>query len=138
MKAILSKLGFHPEKLESEGATHQQMVQSVEQEPNNQLTEANVLEMNKPIKGILNDHDQVDVYTFNMSSPQNIELSASNEQNIGMTWVLYHKSDLQNYVAYGQNDGNVIKGTYRAKPGKYYLYVYKYENRNGAYTLHLK
>ncbi|MFY0144240.1 S8 family peptidase [Bacillus cytotoxicus] len=138
LKAILSKLGFHPEKLESEGATHQQMVQSVEQEPNNQLTEANVLEMNKPIKGNLNDHDQVDVYTFNMSSPQNIELSASNEQNIGMTWVLYHESDLQNYVAYGQNDGNVIKGTYRAKPGKYYLYVYKYENRNGAYTLHLK
>ncbi|MDM5153353.1 hypothetical protein QUF88_05650 [Bacillus sp. DX1.1] len=39
--------------------------------------------------------------------------------------MLHHESDMQNYVAYGQTDGNMIKGKYIAKPGKYYLYVYK-------------
>ncbi len=55
-----------------------------------------------------------------------------------MTWVLHHESDLNNYVAYGENEGNVVKGTYNAKPGKYYLYVYKYENKDGSYVLNIK
>ena len=54
-----------------------------------------------------------------------------------MTWVLHHESDLNNYVAYGENEGNVVKGTYNAKPGKYYLYVYKYENTDGSYVLNI-
>lgn len=40
-----------------------------------------------------------------------------------MTWVLLHESDMQNYASYGQEDGNVIKGKFTAKPGKYYLYI---------------
>lgn len=43
--------------------------------------------------------------------------------------------NLRNYVAYGQNDGNVIRGKYVGKPGEYYLYIYKYEN--GTYLLNV-
>ena len=52
-----------------------------------------------------------------------------NEQNIGMTWVLYHESDMQNYVAcVGEDEGNT-KGKFVAKPGKYYLNVYKFDDK---------
>ncbi|PGA48197.1 hypothetical protein COL84_29895 [Bacillus pseudomycoides] len=100
--------------------------------------QANILDVNATIKGNLNDNDNVDVYTFNVSSQRNIDISLLNENEIGMTWTLHHESDLQNYVAYGQNDGNMIKGKYEAKPGKYYLHVYKYENKNGSYVLNVK
>ena len=90
------------------------------------------------MKGTLHNSDRVDVFTFQIDSPENITISLLNEQNIGMTWVLHHESDLNNYVAYGENEGNVVKGTYHAKPGKYYLYVYKYENKDGSYVLNIK
>ncbi|MDM5187005.1 hypothetical protein QUF99_06515 [Bacillus sp. DX4.1] len=51
---------------------------------------------------------------------------------------IHHESDMQNYVAYGQTDGNMIKGKYIVKPGKYYLYVYKFDNGNGAYSIKVK
>lgn len=42
---------------------------------------------------------------------------------------------MQNYVACGEDEGNVIKGKYVAKPVKYYLNVYKFDDKNGGYTL---
>ena len=132
LKAILSKLGFQPNGEDSASKQPQ------EQEPNNQHIQANPLTFNTTIEGNLNDDDNVDVYTFTVNSPQNIDISLLNEKQIGMTWTLYHESDLQNFVAYGQNESNIIKGKYNAKPGKYYLYVYKYENNNGSYVLNLK
>jgi microbial collagenase len=46
-----------------------------------------------------------------------------------MTWVLYHESDMQHYVACGEDEGNVIKEKYTAKPGEYYLNVYKFDDK---------
>ncbi|PED06130.1 S8 family peptidase [Bacillus pseudomycoides] len=143
LKAILSNLGFKSNGSDSESKPepkpeHPQTGQITEQEPNNQSMQANILDVNATIKGNLNDNDNVDVYTFNVSSQRNIDISLLNENEIGMTWTLHHESDLQNYVAYGQNDGNMIKGKYEAKPGKYYLHVYKYENKNGSYVLNVK
>ncbi|KFN02275.1 PKD domain-containing protein [Bacillus clarus] len=109
-----------------------------ESEPNNRPEEANRISLNTFIKGNLIDGDHTDVYTFNIASPKDIDISVMNENGIGMTWVLRHESDMQNYATYGQNDGNYIKGQLKAKPGKYYLYVYKYDNGNGAYSLSLK
>ena len=55
-----------------------------------------------------------------------------------MTWVPHHESDMQNYAAYGQANGNHIEAKMNAKPGKYYLYVYKYDNGDGTYKLSIK
>ena len=33
-----------------------------------------------------------------------------------MTWVLHHESDMQNYAAYGQANGNHIEANFNAKP----------------------
>lgn len=132
LKAILLKLGFQPNGEDSASKNPR------EQEPNNQHIQANPLNFNTTIEGNLNDNDKVDIYTFTVNSPQNINISVVNEKQIGMTWTLYHESDLENMVAYGQNKSNVITGEYNAKPGKYYLHVYKYENKNGSYVLNVK
>ncbi|MFV5915466.1 PKD domain-containing protein, partial [Bacillus cereus] len=100
--------------------------------------EEKVLPFNTLVKGNLITPDQTDVYTFNVTDPKEVDISVVNEQNIGMTWVLYHESDMQNYVACGEDEGNVIKGKFTAKPGKYYLNVYKFDDKNGEYSLLVK
>ncbi|WP_017149860.1 collagenase ColA [Bacillus bingmayongensis] len=100
--------------------------------------EAKIIPFNTLVNGNLNTSNQTDVYMFEVKSPKEVDISVINEQQIGMTWVLHHESDMQNYVAYGQADGSVIKGKYQAKTGKYYLYVYKFNNENGAYSLLVK
>ncbi|GAB6507552.1 hypothetical protein bcgnr5369_68270 [Bacillus cereus] len=42
---------------------------------------------------------------------------------------------MQNYVACGEDEGNTIKGKFVAKPGKYYLNVHKFDDKNGEYSL---
>lgn len=51
------------------------------------------------------------------------------------SWVLLHESDMQNCAFYGQEDGNIIEGKFTAEPGKYYLYIYKFDNEDGTYTV---
>ncbi|PYE92665.1 S8 family serine peptidase [Bacillus sp. 196mf] len=133
LKSILVNLGYEQRK--PNGGNE---LQVTENEPNNEPRQANKVNFHTPVKGTLHNSDRVDVFTFQIDSPENINISLLNEQNIGMTWVLHHESDLNNYVAYGENEGNVVKGTYNAKPGKYYLYVYKYENKDGSYVLNIK
>ncbi|MCU4730514.1 S8 family serine peptidase [Bacillus cereus] len=133
LKSILVNLGYEQRK--PNGGNE---LQVTENEPNNEPRQANKVNFHTPVKGTLHNSDRVDVFTFQIDSPENINISLLNEQNIGMTWVLHHELDLNNYVAYGENEGNVVKGTYNAKPGKYYLYVYKYENKDGSYVLNIK
>ncbi|EJV60894.1 hypothetical protein IEO_03335 [Bacillus wiedmannii] len=133
LKSILVNLGY--EQREPNGGNE---LQVTENEPNNERRQANKVNFHTPMKGTLHNRDKVDVFTFQIDSPENINISLLNEQNIGMTWVLHLESDLNNYVAHGENEGNVVKGTYNAKPGKYYLYVYKYENKDGSYILNIK
>lgn len=114
LKSILVNLGYEQRK--PNGGNE---LQVTENEPNNEPRQANKVNFHTPVKGMLHNSDRVDVFTFQIDSPENINISLLNEQNIGMTWVLHHESDLNNYVAYGENEGNVVKGTYNAKPGKY-------------------
>ncbi|MGW5983064.1 S8 family peptidase [Bacillus mycoides] len=133
LKSILVNLGY--ERRKPNGGNE---LQVTENEPNNEPRQANKINFHTPMKGTLHNRDNVDVFTFQIDSPETINISLLNEKNIGMTWVLHHESDVNNYVAYGENEGNVVKGTYNAKPGKYYLYVYKYENKDGSYVLNIK
>jgi microbial collagenase len=71
-----------------------------------------------------------------VAEPRNLHIAVQNENKIGMAWVLHHESNLQQYVAYGKEQGDsIIERSYQAKPGIYYLYVYKYTNQNGTYQL---
>jgi microbial collagenase len=109
-----------------------------ERESNNSPQEANALSLNKVMRGQLVGDDHTDVYTFDITAQKELDISVMNEYGIGMTWILHHESDMRNFAAYGAADGNVIKGKHTAKPGRYYLYVYKFDNGNGTYAVNVK
>ncbi|MES1052541.1 collagenase [Bacillus thuringiensis] len=109
---------------------------AVEKEPNNSFDTANPLSLNTLLRGSLSDQDQVDRFVIDVKEPKDLQITVTNEQNLGMNWVLHHESDLNNYVAYAtKNEGNELFGKYFAQPGKYYLVVYKYNDGAGNYTV---
>ena len=111
----------------------------VEKEPNNEFNTANPLSLNTLLRGSLSDQDQVDRFVIDVKDPKDLQITVANEQNIGLNWVLYTESDLNNYAAYPTKiDGNKLLGNYNAKPGKYYLSVYKYSGGTGNYTVQVK
>ncbi|SFD59323.1 microbial collagenase [Bacillus sp. 491mf] len=112
---------------------------TVEKEPNNEFNTANPLSLNMLLRGSLSDQDQVDRFVIDVKDPKDLQITVTNEQNIGLNWVLYSESDLNNYAAYPtKRDGNKLLGNYNAKPGKYYLSVYKYGGGTGNYTVLVK
>ncbi|MBF7150031.1 collagenase ColA [Bacillus toyonensis] len=101
--------------------------------------EAKVLSFNKLSKGNMDKSNMAYMYTFNVTSPKEVDISVIDEQGIGVNWDVYHESDLGNPVITGQADGNNIKGKFEAKPGKYYLVsFFDQENRKGTYSLLVK
>ncbi|PEA06988.1 collagenase [Bacillus cereus] len=112
---------------------------AVEKEPNNSFDTANPLLLNTILRGNLSDQDQVDRFVIDVKDPKDLQITVTNEQNLGLNWVLYSESDLNNYVTYAtKHDGNKLLGNYNAKPGKYYLSVYKYGGGAGNYTVEVK
>ncbi|MEH7461714.1 collagenase [Bacillus thuringiensis] len=112
---------------------------TVEKEPNNSFNTANPLALNTLLRGSLSDQDLTDRFVIDVKDPKDLQITVTNEQNLGMNWVLYSESDLNNYAAYAtKRDGNKIIGNYNAKPGKYYLSVYKYSGGTGNYTVEVK
>ncbi|PEI96357.1 collagenase [Bacillus pseudomycoides] len=112
---------------------------TVEKEPNDTFDKANPLPLNTLLRGNLSDQDQVDRFVIDVKDPKDLQITVTNEQNLGLNWVLYSESDLNNYAAYAtKRDGNKLLGNYNAKPGKYYLSVYKYGGGTGNYTVEVK
>ncbi|MEH7460061.1 collagenase ColA [Bacillus sp. JJ1127] len=112
---------------------------SIEKEPNNTFDTANPLSLNTLLRGSLSDQDQVDRFVIDVKTAKDLQITVTNEQNLGMNWVLYSESDLNNYAAYTtKRDGNKLLGNYYANPGKYYLSVYKYGGGTGSYTIEVK
>nr|WP_035436129.1 collagenase [Bacillus sp. UNC322MFChir4.1] len=113
-----------------------------EKEPNDRPEQANVIPFNTLLKGSLESEDSKDIYTFNVSSPKEMDILVKNKDNINMMWVLFHESDMKNYVAAerpdGSSDGTILKGKFTAKPGKYYLYVYAPGFGTGTYSVKVK
>ncbi|WP_243526254.1 collagenase ColA [Bacillus pseudomycoides] len=101
--------------------------------------EAKVLSFNKLSKGNMDRPNMAYMYTFNVTSPKEVDISFIDEQGIGIKWDVYHESDLGNPVITGQADGNNMKGKFEAKPGKYYVVAFfEEENRKGTYSLLVK
>ncbi|MDC2863710.1 collagenase ColA [Bacillus sp. BP-3] len=101
--------------------------------------EAKVLSFNKLSKGNMDRPNMAYMYTFNVTSPKEVDISFIDEQGIGINWDVYHESDLGNPVITGQADGNNIKGKFEAKPGKYYIVAFfDKENAKGTYSLLVK
>jgi len=108
---------------------------ATETEPNSRFEQANVIPFNTLLKGSFKDEDYTDIYTFNVSSPKEIDISVINEDKINMTWALVHESDLRKTIAGGKPNGNTCIEKVAVKPGKYYLCVYTHRPEMGTYAI---
>ncbi|PEA55746.1 collagenase [Bacillus pseudomycoides] len=107
--------------------------------PGHGFDSAKAIRFNKLFKGNMDMSNMAYMYTFNVTSPKEVDISVIDEHVIGIKWDLFHESDLGNPVITGQADGNNIKGKFEAKPGKYYLVAFFEEgNKNGTYSLLIK
>ncbi|GAA0070485.1 collagenase ColA [Clostridium sardiniense] len=123
--------------LTDKGQEQQEFIKEVEK--NDEFKSAMKVSNNSKILGNLNGEDIKDIYSFDVKDSSDLNILVENSNNIGMNWILYSADDLNNYVTYAKEDGNKLSNTYKAKPGKYYLCVYKYENSDsGSYKLQIK
>jgi microbial collagenase len=111
---------------------------SVEKEPNNSFKTANKLQLNQLLRASLGNGDTSDYFEINVETAKNLQINVTNENNIGINWVLYSEADLNNYITYAQPQGNKLVGSYYTYPGKYYLHVYQYGGGTGNYTVEVK
>jgi microbial collagenase len=100
---------------------------------------AKAIRFNKLFKGSMDMPNMAYMYTFEVTSPKEVDISVIDEQGIGIGWNLIRGTDMEHPVAEGQVDGNNIKGKIELEPGKYYLVMFfSEENRNGTYSLLVK
>lgn len=110
----------------------------MEIESNNRFEKANQIEFNQIVKGNLNGSDNKDIFTFDLREDKDIHIELKKFNDIGLNWILYNEKDLKNYVSYANLENGVYKNTFKAAKGKYYLCVYKYDNKDGNYELIVK
>ncbi|SFJ97763.1 microbial collagenase [Bacillus sp. 71mf] len=111
---------------------------ATETEPNDRVEQANVIPFNTLLKGSFKEENYTDIYTFNVSSPKEMEISVINEGKINMIWSLVHESALRTTIAGEKSNGNTCREKIAVKPGKYYLYVYATNSEDGTYAVKVK
>jgi microbial collagenase len=109
-----------------------------EKENNDSFQNANEIRLDTPLIGSLDDKDTKDIYSFEVNETKELDIKLNNLNNLGLTWTLYKDSDLNNYIGYGAQSGSLISNKIKVTPGKYYLYVYKYNQGNGSYSVVVK
>ncbi|MEG2740307.1 collagenase [Clostridium sp.] len=122
--------------LTDKGEDQQKYIKEVEK--NDEFETSMKVSNNSKISASLNGEDIKDVYSFDVTNTSDLNILVDNSNSIGMNWILYSEDDLDNYITYAKQDGNKLFNTYKAKPGKYYLCVYKYDSSdNGNYKLQI-
>lgn len=120
------------------GETVEQKPLIKEVEDNNSFDMANLMAINSRLDAELGGKDSKDIFCFNVDSEKEINISTNAANGLGMSWKVYHESDLNNYIEYPKNVvGQNASTTFTAKPGKYYIEVYNYSGQ-GTYQLSVK
>ncbi|MGR6001726.1 hypothetical protein ACT7C7_29600 [Bacillus cereus] len=102
-------------------------------EPNESIQDATPLPFRTNFIGHFDANNSLDIYQLNVQSPNKLVIEVINQHQIQMNWVLYHEKNLKNPVAYAKFQGQRLFEMYAVQPGKYYLYVYSYDNQSGGY-----
>ncbi|OQR53305.1 collagenase [Bacillus sp. CDB3] len=105
----------------------------VSKEPNDSIQNATPLLFHTSFMGRLDSKNSLDIYQLDVQSLNKLSIDITNQNQIQMNWILYSEKDLKNPVVYATFQGQQLMGSYTAQPGKYYLYVYSYDNRPGGY-----
>lgn len=105
----------------------------VSKEPNESIKNATALPLHTNFIGTFDAKNTLDIYQLDVQELKNLTIQITNQNKIQMNWILYHENDLKTPVTYATFQGQNLVGSYRAQPGKYYLYVYSYDKNPGGY-----
>ncbi|MDA1775247.1 collagenase [Bacillus cereus] len=105
----------------------------VSKEPNDSIKNATELPLHTNFKGTFDAKNTLDIYQLDVQELKNLTLQITNQNKIQMNGILYHENDLKTPVTYATFQGQNLVGSYRAQPGKYYLYVYSYDKNPVGY-----
>lgn len=94
-----------------------------EAEPNNSFETANSITLGNVVTGSLSKEDTIDVFAFEVKYPKTIDIVLDNLDGNGINWLLYKSTDLNNYIAYPNVENNLLKNSYNADAGLYYIYI---------------
>lgn len=109
-----------------------------ESENNNTYETAMNIDNIKKISASLDKEDDIDIYEINLDKETELNIVLENNENLDVNWLLYSSSNLTNYVDYAKRENMNLQSTYMAKPGKYYVAVYKYnKDSKGNYKLNI-
>lgn len=113
----------------------------VDREPNDTWKTAIRLDdTGKTISGKVSHTDALDIYRFDAKQVGEWMIELESAQTRGVTWVLFHESDPDNYKAYPTKMvGNSLAGSIVvSEPGIYYLHVYAVADGDQSYRLSVK
>ena len=107
-----------------------------ETESNGSSEEANGPAGNeKGISGVITNTQDKDWFYFDLVNDGSVKIEFDNATG-GATFVLYHESDISNYVAWAtHSQGSVEYTNYSGAKGRYYIKIYSYNSGEKAYSL---
>lgn len=109
-----------------------------ETEPNNNINNANVLQINSKLLGSFNEQDSTDKFYLDTISSGEINIKVIVSGDAEVNWVLYKESNPDTYLAYPENSGNVLEGSFNASSGRYYMNVYKISGSDADYSIEIQ
>nr|WP_270474943.1 collagenase [Clostridium cochlearium] len=113
-------------------------IQTREIEDNNSFEKANKISLNSDIFGETSKNDYADMYTFNVSEEREVNIELTKLDNGKLNWIVYNEDNLKQYIAYAKEHKDTMSNKFIAKPGKYYLYVYRINENGGKYKVSIK
>ncbi|MCD3244932.1 collagenase [Clostridium botulinum C] len=113
-------------------------IQTKEVEDNNSFEKANKVILNSNIIGETNKNDYADIYTFNVLDEKEVNIKLTKLNNAKLNWVVYNADNLKEYVSYAKDYEDTMINKFIAKPGKYYLYVYRVDENGGKYKISIR
>lgn len=110
-----------------------------EKESNDTFEEANSIALDNTYLGTFDNEDNKDIFEFEVTEASTININLENINKTGLSWNLYSANDTKNYLSYPtQRTGNELNGKVDiTTPGKYYVTVYRYDNKAGKYSLNI-
>lgn len=113
-------------------------IQTKEIEDNNSFEKANKVILNSNIIGETTKNDYADIYTFNVLDEKEVNIKLTKLNNAKLNWVVYNADNLKEYVSYAKDYEDTMINKFTAKPGKYYLYVYRVDENGGKYKISIR
>jgi len=113
-------------------------VETKEIEDNNSFEKANKIVLNSTMVGETSKNDYGDMYSFDVADEKEVNIELKKLNGAKLNWIVYSEDNLTQYIAYAKDHKDTMSNKFIAKPGKYYLHVYRVDDNGGKYKVSIR